>query len=108
MIKKPGRDGIGPNGTFRATFEDKIRVSDIVFLRTYTAIEPEKLYNPLIYYKDQRLLKSHREVRKERGLAAPNNTDSHYEPIIQQPKTFAHFRVPKVSYSIETRKSFAF
>lgn len=35
MIKKAAREGVGPPGTFRATFEDKILLSDIVFLRTY-------------------------------------------------------------------------
>lgn len=102
MVKKTAREGIGPDGTFRATFEDKILMSDIVFLRTYTAIQPEKFYNPLIYYKDQRLLKSHRDVRKDRGISAPDNEDSHYEPIVREPKKFAPFRVPKVSVILET------
>eukprot|EP00741_Cyanophora_paradoxa_P001315 tig00000478_g1271.t1 len=35
------------DGDFRATFEDKIQMSDIVFLRAWTPVEPPRLYNPV-------------------------------------------------------------
>lgn len=95
MIKKAARDGIGPNGTFRATFEDKILMSDIVFLRSYYEAKPEKFYNPIITYAKQRLLKTTSQIRAARGLIAPDNQDSHYKPIVREPKEFTQFKVPR-------------
>ncbi|CAG9331632.1 unnamed protein product [Blepharisma stoltei] len=95
MIKKSSRDGIGPPGTYRATFEDKILMSDIIFLRTYYEIKPEKFYNPIINYAKQRLLKTTSQIRTERGIVAPDNEDSHYNPVIREKKEFTPFKVPK-------------
>ena len=44
QIKKAVVNG---GGKFRATFEDKIIMSDIVFCRTWTNIEPKQYYNPV-------------------------------------------------------------
>mmetsp|Transcript_8678 Transcript_8678/g.1208 ORF Transcript_8678/g.1208 Transcript_8678/m.1208 type:complete len:85 (-) Transcript_8678:418-672(-) len=58
MIKKAAREGVGPNGTFRATFEDKIKLSDIVFLRTYYQVKPIQFYNPILSHSQNRLMKT--------------------------------------------------
>ena len=62
QVKKGIKEG--DQGSFRATFEDKIIKSDIVFLRTWYSIDLPKFYNPiLIYGGHQRLLKTHQEAR---------------------------------------------
>ena len=48
QIKKAVTEG--PEGTFRATFEDKIQVSDLVFCRTWYQIKLPMLYNPISSY----------------------------------------------------------
>ena len=48
-IKKalhPGKQD-GKAGTFRASFEDKILMSDIVFLRAWVAVDLPRFYNPV-------------------------------------------------------------
>ena len=37
-VKKAVKDG-APDGAFRATFEDKIQKSDVIFLRTWYAVD---------------------------------------------------------------------
>ena len=48
----------GDDGTFRATFEDKILKSDIIFCRTWYSVEVPRFYNPAISYGKVRYLKS--------------------------------------------------
>ena len=41
-IKKPCK--LGPDGSYRATFEDKISLSDLVFCRTWVRVDINRFY----------------------------------------------------------------
>lgn len=68
----------GPSGSFRATFEDKIQMSDLVFLRTWISVDLPKFYNPVLGYGQIKLLKTHKEVREDRNIDLVQNKDSIY------------------------------
>lgn len=101
-IKKALR---GEKGDFRATFEDKILKSDIVFCRTWVPVEAKPFYNPvtslLASSKDANkkassgLMKTTYELRKEQKLAVPVNPDSLYKPIVRTERKFSTLKVPK-------------
>lgn len=91
-----------PEGSFRATFEDKILMSDIVFCKTWYNVDIPKFYNPLISYGQTRMLKSHADLRREHGIEAPTKgIDSEYvrhdEKIDRErdERVFAPLQVPK-------------
>lgn len=82
----------------RATFEDKILMSDIVFMRTWFKVEPEKFYNPLSSYQDVRLMKTTWELRKDRQIENPINPDSEYKEIVRKKRVFNPLVIPKVFF----------
>ncbi len=71
----------GDDGTFRATFEDKILKSDIVFCRTWYAVDVPRFYNPALSYGRVRYLRTTAQLRREKGLAIPSQKDSEYKEI---------------------------
>ena len=90
-----------PAGAFRATFEDKILLSDIVFTRTWFRVDIPKYYNPITSHllpADDRAgwqgMKTVGQLRFERQLSAPQNVDSHYRDVKRKPRLFAPFVVP--------------
>ncbi|XP_049852237.1 uncharacterized protein LOC126329994 [Schistocerca gregaria] len=99
QVKKPLLD---IKGGFQAAFEDKILMSDLVFLRTWYPVKPREFYYPL-----QTLLLSQKnswrgmrtvgQLRSEKGLSAPRKSGSAYRPIDERPETrlFAKFIIPK-------------
>ncbi|KAJ9582397.1 hypothetical protein L9F63_003250, partial [Diploptera punctata] len=91
-----------PEGAFRATFEDKILLSDIVFCRTWYRVEVPKLYNPvtsLLLPPEQKNLwrgmKTVGQLKREKGLRSDPTTDSLYTPIERPPKVDKPLVVPK-------------
>ncbi|EIW81233.1 DUF663-domain-containing protein [Coniophora puteana RWD-64-598 SS2] len=89
-----------PDGAFRATFEDKVLMSDIVFLRAWYSIQPRPFYNPITslllsdkgHWSGMRLTG---EVRREQGLKTPQNVNSHYKLIDRPARRFNPLKVPK-------------
>jgi len=97
QIKKPQRD---IEGAFRATFEDRIIMSDIVFLRAWCPVEVNKYYNPVtdllqIEKGTWQGMKTVYQLRKERGLSVPSDPDSYYTPIERKLRFFNPLKIPK-------------
>ncbi|KAL5051405.1 hypothetical protein BDW71DRAFT_170959 [Aspergillus fruticulosus] len=94
-----------PDGCFRATFEDKILMSDIVFLRAWYPIKPHRFYNPVTNLLDMeegesgdggwKGMRLTGEVRREQGIPTPLNKDSAYRKIERPERHFNPLRVPR-------------
>ncbi|KAG9232876.1 ribosome biogenesis protein-like protein BMS1 [Amylocarpus encephaloides] len=84
-----------PEGHFRATFEDKLLISDIVFLRAWYPIKPHRFYNPvtnLIGWEGMRLTG---EVRRSENIPTPLQKNSLYKPVERETRHFNPLRVPR-------------
>lgn len=73
-----------PEGCYRATFEDRVLLSDIVFLRSWFQVQPRKYYNPmsslLLENKSEwQGMRLTGQVRVEEGAKTPANANSHYK-----------------------------
>ncbi|KAI9741518.1 MAG: Glycoside hydrolase 2 (Mannanase, beta-galactosidase) [Claussenomyces sp. TS43310] len=84
-----------PEGHFRATFEDKVLMSDIVFLRAWYPVRPHRFYNlvtNLIGWDGMRLTG---QVRAAENLSTPSLKNSAYKPIERPTRHFNPLRVPR-------------
>jgi len=91
-----------PEGHFRATFEDKVLMSDIVFLRAWYPVKPHRFYNPVANLligdgsgNDWRGMRLTGEVRRDEGIETPTLKNSAYRPIERQERHFNPLRIPK-------------
>ena len=89
-----------PDGYFRAAFEDKVLMSDIIFLRAWYQIEPRKFYNPManLLLEDKSSWRGMRltgEVRRDEGVKTPKNVNSHYNKIERPDRKFNPLKVPR-------------
>lgn len=97
-----------PEGHFRASFEDKILMSDTIFLKTWYPVKVKKFYNPvtsllLSQHSEWQGMRLTGQVRAERAIATPLNADSAYKKIERTERKFNPLRVPK---SIKTALPF--
>jgi len=94
-----------PDGHFRATFEDKVLMSDIVFLRAWYPVKLHRFYNPVTNllqetaeettdegWKGMRLTG---EVRAAEKIPTPQQKNSAYRPIERPTRHFNPLRVPR-------------
>lgn len=108
-----------PEGHFRATFEDKILMSDIVFLRAWYPVKPHRFYNPVTNLLDAPVVSSTTsnghtdttlvtttgggwqgmrltgQVRASLNIPTPMQKDSRYTPITRPTRNFNPLRVPR-------------
>lgn len=110
QVKKAAKEELGnqpkkmggqpKEGIVRCTFEDKIKMSDIVFLRAWTQVDVPCFYNPLTTSLQPRDLtwrgmKTVAELRRERNIPIPINKDSLYKPIERKQRKFNALVIPK-------------
>lgn len=98
QIKKAERD---PPGAFRATFEDKIMISDIVFCRTWFKVDVAQFYAPvtnMLLPTDAKSqwhgMKTVGQLKREKNIQAEVNPDHLYKPIERQAPNFRPLIVP--------------
>ncbi|EJC97961.1 GTP binding protein [Fomitiporia mediterranea MF3/22] len=89
-----------PEGAFRAAFEDKVLMSDLVFLRAWYAVQPRKFYNPvtslLLSEKDKWAgMRLTGEVRRAEGAKTPLNRDSSYKKVERTGRRFNPLKITK-------------
>lgn len=75
-----------PEGVFRATFEDRILMSDLVFVRTWYPVAVPQYYNPVtsLLLRDKTTWTGMRtvgQIRHEMGKRPPVKANSLYRPI---------------------------
>lgn len=91
-----------PEGAFRATFEDKILMSDIVFCRTWFKVDVTKFYAPVVNLllpvgakNAWQGMKTKGQLKRERNIKNDANTDAMYTEIKRAPKVFKPLVIPK-------------
>ncbi len=100
-----------PEGHFRATFEDKVLLSDIVFLRAWYPVKPHKFYNPVTNLLENtaseptssgaetdpawKAMRLTGHLRAAANIPPPPPPNSAYRPIPRPTRHFNPLRVPR-------------
>ena len=93
-IKKAAKVPGKGEGVVRATFEDKLKMSDIVFTRCWAEVKVPRFWNPMTQAFP--VMRTVAMLRRERGEGASQNRDSYYLPVERQARHFNPLQVPKV------------
>ena len=88
----------GEKGDVRCTFEDKVLMSDIVFVRTWMPVEAKQYYNPMTDLTSGgemawKGMKTKAELMLEAGKPIEVNPDSIYKPIVREERRFNPLKV---------------
>ncbi|KAF7458090.1 ribosome biogenesis protein BMS1 [Cryptosporidium felis] len=102
QIKK----AVSTHGLFRATFEDKILLSDIVFCKTWISMVPREFYNPVVDLPAWRRMKTQAELRREANIPIALKGDSIYVKKQDRPEKKRFNSVP-VPSKLERELPFA-
>ncbi|KNC86865.1 hypothetical protein SARC_01011 [Sphaeroforma arctica JP610] len=102
-VKKAMKGQGMPPGAYRATFEDKILMSDIVFLRCWYPVQPIKYYNPMTSLlsvekggtEDMPIMRTVGQMRRDAQIPVPVNKDSEYTKIERETRKFNPLKIPK-------------
>ena len=89
-----------PEGHFRATFEDKVLMSDTVILRSWYPVRIKRFYNPVTSlllekkteWKGVRLTG---KIRADLNIETPSNPDSAYSKVERVERHFNGLKIPK-------------
>lgn len=93
-----------PPGTFRAGFEDKILLSDIVYLRAWVPVEAPRFCSIAATLLDRERsndsqapwrMRTVREMRQAKQLPIPLKKDSLYTPVERTAPKFAPLKIAK-------------
>ncbi|XP_028650983.1 LOW QUALITY PROTEIN: ribosome biogenesis protein BMS1 homolog [Erpetoichthys calabaricus] len=89
-------------GAFRASFEDRLLMSDVVFLRSWFPVSVPQFYNPVtsllqpVGGKDKWTgMRTVGQLRHDLQVNLPHNKDSLYKPIIRKMRHFNPLHIPK-------------
>ncbi|XP_058829957.1 ribosome biogenesis protein BMS1 homolog [Topomyia yanbarensis] len=98
QIKK----AVPPEGSFRATFEDRIVLSDIVFCRTWFKVNVPNFYAPvtnLLLPPEKKAkwvgMKTLGQLKREKNVKFEAKPDSTYKPIEREELQFRPLVIPK-------------
>ncbi|CAI2354874.1 unnamed protein product [Caenorhabditis sp. 36 PRJEB53466] len=88
-----------PAGAFRATFEDKILMRDIVFLRSWVTVPIPRFYTPISDHLQAVSepwigMRTVGKMRAELGMGTPQNKDSDYKPVERREFESAPIHLP--------------
>nr|POE61061.1 ribosome biogenesis protein bms1 [Quercus suber] len=94
-----------PEGCYRATFEDKVLMSDIIFLRAWYPVRPHRFYNPVTNLLERASpqdqgdgwsgMRLTGQVRADQNLPTPKEKNSAYRAIEREERHFNPLRVPR-------------
>ncbi|KAF0913694.1 hypothetical protein E2562_023783 [Oryza meyeriana var. granulata] len=95
----PKRKGESTEGIARCTFEDRILMSDIVFMRAWVNVEVPtycNLVTTALQPRDQTWqgMRTTAELRRAHNIPIPHNKDSVYKPIERKVRKFNPIEIP--------------
>jgi hypothetical protein len=89
----------GKEGTFRATFNDKIVKSDIIMCKTFVVVKTYKYYNPvtsllLANKAGWKGMRTQKEIRADKGVVIKTTQENEYKDIIREKRKFNKLHIP--------------